>query len=135
MRADRGFTLLEVLIAFLIAALALAALTRGAGGGLSAARIAAHTQDALSRARSRLAGLATSLRPGEQSGDDGGRFTWRTQVMPIATAAAPRPDAPPRPGRPILYAVAVTIAWSADGPGRNVTLASERVSLAPPEPP
>ena len=69
MRAARGFTLLEVMVAFAIAALALAALTQAALGGLHATQAAAHTQEALSLAQSRLAAVALNPRAGEQSGD------------------------------------------------------------------
>src|SRR5918997_799427 len=73
MRADRGgeagFTLLEALIAFAIAAFALAALLQGALTGLRAAHTATRTEEALARARSRLAALeAAPLAPADQRG-------------------------------------------------------------------
>ena len=75
---DRGFTLLEVLVAFVIAAISVAALLQGAGAGLASARIAAHYGEALSLARSRLA-LLSAAAPvqGEQSGALPGGFTLR----------------------------------------------------------
>lgn len=135
MRRDRGFTLLEVMVAFIIAALALAALTQGAAGGLQSARVAAHTQEALSRAKSRLAVLDVALRPGEQQGDDGGGFAWRMLVMPVATAAAAREGDPPRIGRAVLYRATATISWTMDGGSRSVALTTTRLGVAPPEPP
>ncbi len=135
MHDERGFTLLEVMVAFIIAALALGALTQGASAGLQSARVAAHYQEALSRARSRMAALETSLQPGEQRGDDGGGFTWRVLVQPRATAGAPRPNDPPRPGRAVLCAVLVEIAWRMDGGSRTVSLTSQRLGAAPPQPP
>ena len=77
MGRDSGFTLLETLVAFLIAALAMGALMQGAAGGLQATRVAGHTQETLSRARSRLAAAALAPVPGEQQGDDGGGYAWR----------------------------------------------------------
>ena len=58
MRTDRaaGFTLLEALIAFAILALALTALLQGTLSGLHATQAAGRTEEALARARSRLAG-------------------------------------------------------------------------------
>jgi len=133
---DRGFTLLEVLVAFVIAALALGALTQGAAGGMQSARISGHYQEALSRARSRLATLNTPPAPGEQRGDDGGGFAWRVNVVPIATAGRSRAgDDTARAGRATLLAVTVRISWFMDGGKREVLLATERVGLAPPEPP
>ncbi len=133
MRDERGFTLLEVLVAFIIAALALGALTQGVAGGLQSARVAAHYQEALSRARSRLATLDASLQPGEQRGDDGGGFAWRVLVQPTATAGAPRPSDPLRAGRAVLYAVRVEVAWRMDGGRSEVALMTQRLGTAPPD--
>ena len=136
MAHDKGFTLLEVLVAFVIAALALGALTQGAAGGLQSARVSGHYQEALSRAQSRLAILETAPTPGEQRGDDGGGFNWQVNVAPIATAGRPREGIdPPRPGRAMLLAVTVRVSWRMDGGERAVMLATERLGPAPPEPP
>lgn len=137
---DGGFTLLEVLAAFVIAALALGALTQGAAGGLQSARVAGHYQEALSRAQSRLATIGATLgaapAPGVQDGDDGGGYRWRVSVVQIATAARGRGGAdPPRPGRAQLLAVTVRVSWRMDGGERDVVLATERLVTAPPEPP
>ncbi len=134
-KGEHGFTLLEVLVAFVIAALALGALSQGAAGGLQSARVSGHYQEALSRARSRLATLGTPV-PGEQSGDDGGGYSWQVRVTPIATAGRAREGIDPmRPGRAVLLGVVVRISWRLDGGEREVALATERVMAAPPEAP
>ncbi len=133
---EEGFTLLEVLVAFIIAALALGALTQGAAGGLQSARVSGHYQEALSRARSRLATLDATPASGEQRGDDGGGYAWQVDVTPVATAGRPREGVdPPRPGRAVLLAVTVRISWRMDGGEREVALATERLGSAPPESP
>ena len=74
MRDERGFLLLEVLIAFIIAILALGVLFRATGDGLRASQQAQDYEEAVVRARSHLA-MATrggSLMPGTWNGDDGG---------------------------------------------------------------
>jgi prepilin-type N-terminal cleavage/methylation domain-containing protein len=95
MRDDAGFTLLEVVIAFAVAALALGALYEGSTAGIRATAIANHYEAALSRARSRLAaaGNPALLNAGESSGDDGGGYTWRLLVSRVASA--PIAGAPP----------------------------------------
>lgn len=133
MRREAGFTLLEVLVAFAIAAAALTALTQGALGGLHSVRVSGHVQEATSRARSRLAtlGRGVPLLPGEQEGDDGGGFRWRQRVAP---AGDPLPAAPGA-ARPVLLDVSVAVSWRLDGPAREVVLRTQRLALLPPEPP
>ncbi len=134
MRREGGFTLLEVLVALVIAGLAVAALVQGSLTGLQSARLAGHYDEALVRARSRLAALGQSgtLAAGTQEGDDGGGFHWRTEVAETASV-------PAAPGRPVplpaLYAVAVTVTWAMDGGERRVSLQSERVGSALPRGP
>lgn len=136
-RDDGGFTLLEVMVAFVIAALALGALMQGAGGGLQAAHVAAHTQQALSRARSHLAASALALAPGEQGGDDGGGYAWRATITRLLAAAPARSDggqdATRRPL--VLYSLRVTVAWTMDGGRREVSLDTFRLGQATPEGP
>lgn len=130
---DDGFTLLEVLVAFAIAAAALTALTQGALGGLQSVRVSGHVQEATSRARSRLAvlGRAAPLAPGEQEGDDGGGFRWRQRVAPVGDPLpAARGEA-----RPALFDVSVAVSWRLDGGAREVVLRTRRMALLPPEPP
>lgn len=130
MRDARGFTLLEVLVAFVIAALALGVMFEVSGDALSASQRAAHYEEALVRARSHLA-MATnggSLMPGNWDGDDGGGFRWRLHIVPVATAAT----AAGRPMPPIaLYAVDVSITWTEDERTREVRLDTEQIGQPP----
>jgi general secretion pathway protein I len=112
---ERGFTLLEVLIAFAIALIALAALYHGAIEGLLGSRQAARTQEAVVRARSRIAAVCHGARlsPGEQAGDDGSGYAWRTVIARVATEPVARSD--PEPASPLpraeLFAVRVIVSW------------------------
>jgi len=124
-------SLLEVLIALAIAALSLGALAQGSMTGLQSARVAAHYEEAVSRARSHLAGLDPAVSPGEHSGEDGGGFAWRVLVVPETTPAGPGNGA----GRPMLYTVRATVSWRMDGGERSVSLATERLGEAAPQSP
>ena len=122
---DAGFTLLEVLVAFVIAALALGVLFEGAVGGLRSTRVADRTQEALSRAQSHLAavGHGTPLGAATQEGDDGSGYHWSLRIRPLQSAAV-------GPSRLVLYAVQVTESWSdgsSQGAGRSVVLRTERL--------
>jgi general secretion pathway protein I len=136
MHTERGFTLLEVLVAFIIAALALGVLYEGAFAGLFASRVASHTAEATSRARSHLAviGHGTAITPGNTQGDDGGGYHWRVWIRQVATAPIARGEltAVARGPRAALYAVTVWVTWRLDGAEREVRLDSNVVGPVPP---
>jgi general secretion pathway protein I len=137
---DRGFTLLEVLVALIIAALALGELFSVAASDLRSVVVAGRTQEALSRARSHLAtvGLNGALVAGEQRGDDGGGYHWALRVAQIAAAAPPAsvsPMAAPQGAPAALYLVTASVSWREGGRTRSVRLTTERVApAAPPRP-
>jgi general secretion pathway protein I len=135
-RGQGGFTLLEVMIALLIAGLALGAVFRAAAEGSRATSVAARYQEAISRARSHLDGTSAYLVAGEQEGDDGAGFHWRTAVRPADSTG--KRDAS---GKPIasedtlvvtLYAVTVWITWREGATARSVRLDSARLATATP---
>lgn len=130
-RHDQGFTLLEVLVAFLIAAMALAVLFRATVESRNNLAVAARYQEALARARSRLAAIeAAPLFGGDRQGDDGGGFRWR--VRTAAVQAGP----PTAAGlAPALFSVSVAVSWTVDGRERAVQLDTMRVGLAEKPPP
>ncbi len=120
--------LLEVLVAFVIAALALGELFTVAASDLRAVHVAGSYEEALSRARSHLAATGPDgrLAAGEQTGDDGGGYHWAVRVTPAAVS--------PSPGEPraALYAVSVAVSWHDGEQSRVVRLDTERVAPAPP---
>lgn len=134
-RADSGFLLLEVLVAFLIAALALVVLLDGTSGALRATSLAGRYGQAVARARSHLAavgGGAAPLVPGVTTGDDGSSFHWQIQITSQSTAQASGPGNT-GVGRAtlVLYRVVVTEYWE-DGRGeRSVQLTSARLGGGP----
>jgi general secretion pathway protein I len=132
---NSGFTLLEVLIAFAIASIALAVLYRGATDGLLGSRLAARTDEAVARARSRLAVLChgAPLAPGEQSGDDGSGYIWRTKIIRAATETVARggEDLPSSPLRADLFAVRVTMLWPGAARPHQVALETRCLSVGP----
>lgn len=126
-----GFTLVEVMVAFIIAAISLGVLYKGALGGLLSARVATQYEEAVGRARSRMAsiGHGSAIVPGEQSGDDGGGFRWRTRIA-VAETAQPPGSLVQGATIPTLYAISVSIAWGEEGSGRNLRLDTQRAGFA-----
>ena len=129
-RREGGFTLLEVLVAFAIAAMALGVLYRSALGGLGTAENATRVQDALSRAQSHLAALQAvrPLRPIDRQGDDGGGFRWREHVAVLAPAPQPQTG---DQARVALYALRVDVSWQILGRTHSVSLGSARAAIVP----
>jgi general secretion pathway protein I len=133
-RHARGFTLIEVLIAFVILAGSVLALMQLFSSGLTAAGRTDDFVRAVTHAESRLAEVAgqVEIAEGSTSGDvDAGRFRWTATVTPI-------PDPlPPAEGQPVanlrikLLEIVVTVEFgdSADAGsnGRNVTLRTLRL--------
>lgn len=123
-QSDDGFTLIEVLIAFMIVALSLGALYEGMLGGVTTGHVAAATREALSRAQSHMEAIGHGMKPGAftQSGEDGHHFHWRITMTPMESD-----------GHATLYHVRVTESWpdamTATGI-RSVTLTSLRAGPA-----
>ena len=129
----RGFTLLEVIIALIIAGMAAAVLFEAVGTGLHATQTASMYDQAIVRAKSRLtvATHGTALAAGDWRGDDGGGFRYRLRVSPVGTASL-RPVGLIGPRASVsfpvvLYAVSVWIGWKDGGNERDVRLDTEQV--------
>jgi general secretion pathway protein I len=115
-----GFTLIEVLVAFIIAALALAVLFNAGIDGLRASSLSAEYQEAIARARSHLAAAVDASQPGDRQGDDGDGFHWHVRTVPLAHIVTAS-------GQATLLAVSVAISWG-HAPGRTVELDTEQVA-------
>lgn len=137
MNDERGFTLLEMLIALAIATAVLGVLLPGAVSAIATARSARSYETAVALARSHLALLGRNMAyvPPVSSGRDG-PFDWRVQLKPEATAS-------PGPGivdwylhstemRATLYHVGVVVSWQADGHRRSLHIETQRLGFAPP---
>ena len=133
MRNERGFTLLEVVIAFAIAAMALAVMFKTASGGMLAVNTAGRYEEAVSRAKSHLSAIGHDgpLSETETEGDDGSGFHWRLRIVPVATAspgdAALTPFLQASARKPTLYSVEVGISWTEAGRKHEFLLQSQRI--------
>ncbi len=125
-----GFTLLEVVVAVAIAALALVALFRVSGTGLFAVTEATRVDEAIERARSHLAAFSIARAPTDSEGDDGDGYRWRLSARPIATQQSPPSAANGAPAT--LYDVEVMVSWRGRGGNRSVALATQRIAKTPP---
>ena len=120
-----GYTLIEVLVAFMILALALTVLMRIFSGGLRNVSVSSDYAVATLIAESRLAaaGIDVPLAPGEMSGTEGERFEWTVSVQdyqpwPGYRSATKGVDA---------YRVTVTVEWPHGDNTRRVGLSTIRL--------
>lgn len=128
-RQQRGFTLLEVIVAFALLALALTLLLGALSGASRQVRTSADSSRATLHAQSLLAQLGTGevLQPGRQEGSfDGDRYRWHLDVSPFADPLASR--AQRDAGAPQLLDVRLVVSW---GDARDQSLQWRTLRLAP----
>jgi prepilin-type N-terminal cleavage/methylation domain-containing protein len=120
-----GFTLIEVLVALVVAAIGLGFFLAATGVGLQNVGIADQYVQATRRAQSRLAqvGLTVPLKQGNYSGNDGDGFRWQVNIaQPLKHAQGSS-----APSLPELYPIDVRVRWRSGVSWREVSLRSERI--------
>jgi prepilin-type N-terminal cleavage/methylation domain-containing protein len=137
MRHEGGFTLLEVLVAMLIAGAMLAVLVETALTGVRTVRDAGAYETAIALTRSRLAMLGRN--PAEDAADQHGSdgpFDWRVRITPeavvdrgtgIVNRFLHRNDA-----RVTLYAISVVVSWRSEGHPRELRVDTKRLGFVTP---
>jgi len=123
-----GFTLIEVIVAFALLALALTVLlgtmanaSRQVRWSADAGRAAIHAQSLLAEV-----GVGEALAPGVREGEfEDGRYRWRLQVVPWED-----PEAPPGPltdlSAPRMQELELSMQWG-EGPDERLQLRSLRL--------
>ncbi len=91
MKPHKGFSLLEILVAFSIMAVALTIVLRIFGSGVNAAVVSEEYSIAVQIAESLMAraGVEIPLEAGEISGVEAEHYEWRVRISPVITPQAP----------------------------------------------
>jgi general secretion pathway protein I len=133
-RRQKGFSLLEVLVAFSILALSMGVLMQIFSGGLRNVELSGHHAKAVALAKSLLARVGTEIPvlAGEQSGEFGDparpaeQYSWQIRLQAMEDA--------PETGQPVavslfgLMGVVVNVEWQDGHAGRrNITLYSTKL--------
>lgn len=121
---QRGFSLLEILIAFSILALSLGILLKIFTAGVNTAGVAEDYTAAVQIAESLMAktGTETPLQPGETDGLDNEKYYWQVAVSPFQFVAE-NLDVSAMPVE--LFKVKVTVSWGEHIAREGVSAASQ----------
>ena len=123
-RISRGFTLIEVLVAFLILAFSLGALFSLFSGSLRSVRQGEDYAQAAALARSQLARIDADGFDGQgiETGETEDGYRWRMEFAPLPASVAPFGDGNFEP-----LAVTVTVSWGALD-NRSMALSTVRLA-------
>ena len=125
LRRQRGFSLLELLVAFTILALSLGVLMQIFSGSLRNVETTTDQAQATLLAQTLLAsvGIEERLAEGESAGQVGDHFRWTLRVLPFVEApAADRPAAQPQALSIELWQVTAHVAWGSPDHERSIDL-------------
>lgn len=135
MRSQRGFSLLEVVLAFVLLAVSLGILTAILGGGLAQVRQAGDASEATLHAHSLLdeVGVLAPIEPGRSEGEfERGRYRWRMEVTEAEDPLPPPEDLPLPPmeggvaASPRLYRIELVIGWGEGDYERELSFSTLR---------
>lgn len=124
-KAEKAFTLVEILVALVVLAVAAVPLLQSFAGGLRASDGARQQSYAMLLAQSKMAAVGTELplEPGAIEGRFDNRFAW--EVIIAAEADAASQDAP---GTEVM-SVTVTVSWPSENRRNSIELTSARLRL------
>lgn len=111
MRYHKGFSLLEILIAFAIMAVAITIVLRIFGSGVNNAIISEEYTIAIQIAESLMArtGVETPLQTGETTGNEADKYDWQVTVSPVAQSQVSAANNTRQPNGPALQLVSIKV--------------------------
>jgi general secretion pathway protein I len=128
-RHQRGYTLIEVVVAFGLLAFGMTLLLGSLTNATKQVRVANDAGRAALHAQTLIdqAGVGEALAVGQRDGEvEGGRYRWDMNVTPFRD-----PTAPPRQdqilGAPQLLQLELTVRWGDGGPRETLRLQSLRL--------
>jgi len=132
-RAQAGYTLIEIVVAFAILALGLTLLLGTLSGATRQVRDAGDAGRAALHAQSLLAEYGERVQPGNLDGElDGGRYRWRLEVTEWQDPALAGSLGDVAAFSARMLRLQLQVAWAEGGPRQRIELSSLRWRLAAP---
>ncbi len=129
---SRGFTLLEILVAFVVIGVLGGAMLQLFQGSLRNVALSAEYTEAALLARSWLAEFEArgTLRAGVEEGESGRGYRWRAELAPYVPERDAEPAQEPQPESPLeALRLTLTMSWGDDAETRDYVV--ETVLLTP----
>ncbi|ROU07688.1 type II secretion system protein XpsI [Lysobacter enzymogenes] len=126
---QRGYTLLEVIVAFALLAMALTLLLGSLSGAAKQVRWSSDAGRAALYAQSLMdqVGVGQPVRPGQRSGEfENGRYRWTLGIAPWRDSQLPPSNQPIDPNAMRLFEVQLAVEWGEGGGGRRLLLRTLR---------
>ena len=129
-RAQGGYTLIEIIVAFAILALGLTMLLGTLSGATRQVRHAGDAGRAALHAQSLLAEFGELPQPGTRGGElEPGRYRWRLDSAPWNAPARRRGPQRIDPNAARLLRLQLQVEWGEGGPRQRVQLSSLRLAV------
>lgn len=128
MRSEKGFTLLEIMVALAILGIALTVILQQFSVGLKSARISREYTTALIHAREKLEEfcLLKELSEEEESGEFEDGYSWRVVVAPFEEEEGKK-EASTEFLLLTMYTITSMVSWEAGSKEKKVELATVRI--------
>ena len=125
---EKGFTLVEILVAMVVLAVAAVSLLQSFSGGLRAADSARQRAYAMLLAQSKMAavGIELPLDPGASDGRFDDRFAWTVTISPAGGAGAEEDTDASAQALKVMN-VTVTVSWPPGSASGSLQLTSSRL--------
>ena len=133
-RAQAGYTLIEIVVAFAILALGLTLLLGTLSGATRQIRDAGDAGRAALHAQSLLAEYGERVQPGNQGGElDGGRYRWQLEVAEWQDPELAGSPGGVAPNSARMLRLQLQVTWAEGGPRQRIELTSLRWRMPAPE--
>lgn len=132
---QRGYTLIEVIVAFALLAVALTLLLGILSNSARQVRWADDAGRAVLYAQSLMdqVGVGERLAAGQRSGEfEEGHYRWQLRVAPWRDPALVAAAQPVAVGGPELFEITLAVEWGDAGPGQRLRLSTLRLAAPAP---